>query len=337
MQSLKDIIRKNLIIGIFLWAGATVLIIILNYFSLSYFLKPIKYLYESTKQIAKKNFSNKVPILSKDELGIISKQFNIMSEELATFYNKLKNKVKEATSGLEKANKKLREMDKKKSEFVAIVAHDLRTPITSIMGFADTLTDKEFKLTIQEKEEYLNIIRYESHRLSRLIADFLDISKIEDNRMGLDIKKKNVSELIRKALNSINTKAKGVTLSLESEENFREVYLDADRITQVIQNLIGNALKYSPQNSVIKVLLKQNPSEIRINVIDHGPGIPDEYKEKIFEKFYRGDDDISKKERGSGLGLAIAKSIIEMHGGRIWVEDATPSGSCFIITLPVKD
>lgn len=339
MQSLVEMVHENVITGVIIWVGAIVLILVLNNIFIAIFLKPIRDIHRAAVYMSEKDFSHKIPIGSGDELGQISKQFNIMTEELKSFYGELERKVKEATNELQEANKRLKEMDEKKSEFVAIVAHDLRTPITSIIGFADTIMNKELKLTEQDKEEYLNIIRLESRRLARLIADFLDISKIEDNRLNMDIKKTKIKELIDKTLNSIGTNSKGVALSLESEANLPEVYLDADRITQVLQNLIVNALKYSPQNSVIKVLLKQNPSEMQISVIDQGPGIPDKDREKVFEKFYRGNDDISKHERGSGLGLAISKSIIEMHGGRIWVVDAAPSGSgsCFIFTLPIKD
>ena len=111
--------------------------------------------------------------------------------------------------------------------------------------------------------------------------------------------------------------------------------LDEDRITQVLQNLLSNALKYSPINSIIKIVIKQFAEEIRISVIDQGIGIPDSEKEKVFQKFYRINSDISIKERGTGLGLTIVKFIIELHGGRIWVEDNKPAGSCFIFALPI--
>lgn len=336
MQSLTKAIRKNVITGIIIWLGAIILILILNNIFIAIFLKPIKDIYRAAIHISKKDFSHKISATTGDELGQISKQFNIMTEELKSFYDELEMKVKEATDGLQEANKKLKEVDKRKSDFVAIVAHDLRTPLTSIMGFADTVLNKDLNLSAQEKEEYINIIRTEAQRLGRLISDFLDISKIEEGKMRITIEKANIVELINKTVESIDAKTKGISFSAEIEKDLPEIYFDSDRIRQVLQNIVGNALKYAPKNSEIKVVVKKYQKELQISVIDNGQGIADDKKKTVFEKFSRGNDDVTRKERGTGLGLSIAKSIVEMHGGRIWVENASTNGSCFTFTLPMR-
>ncbi|MFH0948117.1 MAG: ATP-binding protein, partial [Elusimicrobiota bacterium] len=287
--------------------------------------RPIGELVSGTERIATGDLNYKVTVPSKDEIG-----------ELAGSFNKMSCAVQEATNELEESNKKLREIDKRKSEFVAIVSHDLRTPLTSIIGFADTVLNKELKLSEQETREYINIIKTEAHRLGRLISDFLNISEIEEGKLQIKIEKTNISELIGTTKELIDTKTKEIKLSIEIEKNLPDIYLDGDKIRQVLQNIIGNALKYSPVNSELKIIVRKYQKELQICVIDKGPGIADDKKKIIFEKFYRGDDEIAQKERGIGLGLAIAKSIIEMHNGKIWVEDEKPSGSRFIFTLPIK-
>jgi len=226
-------------------------------------------------------------------------------------------------------------MDKRKTEFISIVSHDLKTPLTSIIGFADTLLNKRLNLTEDTKEDFINVIATESRRLSRLISDFLDLTKIEEGIFEPKIEKANIKEIVNRVVEFINTKSKGISIVVESENHFPLMNLDEDRITQVLQNLLSNALKYSPINSIIKIVIKQFAEEIRISVIDQGIGIPDSEKEKVFQKFYRINSDISIKERGTGLGLTIVKFIIELHGGRIWVEDNKPAGSCFIFALPI--
>ncbi|MDD5686723.1 MAG: ATP-binding protein [Elusimicrobia bacterium] len=338
VQSLKNAVHKNLMIGIIVWVTAGIIIIILNFVSLNYFLKPIKLLYEGSVRIANKEFCCRIPVRNEDEIGKISLQFNVMAGELESFYEDLERKVKEATIGLVEANTRLKEINEKKSEFVEIVSHDLRTPLTSILGFADTVLNKNLKLSEKDKDEYVNIIGIEARRLGRLISDFLDISKIEEGRLELNLKKISIEGVIRRTVRSIDTKTYGVGIDVEIEKDLPEIYLDSDRIRQVFQNIIGNALKYSPRDSVIKLTAGKSSNEVRIAIIDHGPGIADDKKKIIFEKFYRVDDDVSRKERGTGLGLSIAKSIVEMHGGKIWVEDNPGfSGSCFIFTLPIKD
>lgn len=237
---------------------------------------------------------------------------------------------------LKNKNLHLQELDKKKSEFVSTVAHDLRTPLTSIMGFADTIAKKNLNLTEEQKETFIGYIQEESRRLSRLISEYLDISNIDEGKFEMNLKKTDLKQVISKTVEMFRSNSKNIRLSAEFPADLPELELDQDRIRQVLQNLIDNAIKYSPTGSSVSVLVKKSSNEILVSVSDEGHGVPDNEKEKIFLKFYRASSAASKEAPGTGLGLTIAKSIVERHKGKIWAEDNSPSGSCFIFTLPVN-
>lgn len=237
---------------------------------------------------------------------------------------------------LKTENLRLQELDRKKTEFISIVAHDLRTPLTSIMGFADTVMKKKLNLTEEQENIYIGYIQEESRRLSRLISNYLDISNIEEGKFDLNIRKTDLGQVIADTVKMFTTNNKDILISSELESDLPGLKLDQDRIKQVLQNLIGNAIKYSPKKSAVSVSVSQSLTEIRISINDQGPGIPDAEKEKIFQKFYRINTGRPRIESGTGLGLAITKSIVERHSGKIWVEDNSPSGSRFIFTLPVN-
>jgi signal transduction histidine kinase len=318
--------------------------------TLNVFLRPLKYLFKATTSIKDRKFDLEIPVFNHDEIGQISEQFNSMSRELDGFYKSLEQKVRDAVDGLRATNQQLKErtgeleklntllkaIDRRKSEFISIVSHDLRTPLTSILGFADTLLNRKLNLADADKEKYLNIIRAEAKRLSRLISDFLDISRIEEGQMSIQVNKNEIVALIHNTVKAIDTGNKNLTITVTSDPECPKTYFDGDRIVQVIQNLLVNAIKYSPDNSAIRIHAGKSGNDMKVSITDIGGGIPDNEKTRIFEKYYRRDDEVSRKERGSGLGLSIAKSIVELHGGRIWVEDAVPSGSTFIFTLPCR-
>jgi len=351
MENIKLALEENAKISMKLLLFSFLTISLIIYIVLTYFLKPLRSLYEASINVVRKNFDCYVPVLTNDEIGKISEQFNIMVKELKSFYKGLEKRVKESTSELHMSNKELqeqtkklmklnlqlKEIDEKKSEFVSVVAHDLRTPLTSILGFAETIMKKELNLSEEQKAKYLIIIQQESRRLGRLISDFLDLSKIEEGRIHLKFKKINISDIIDRSIETFNINNKNINFKFERDNNVAEINVDPDRINQVLQNIISNATKYSPANSTVNIFLKQYYNFIKIGVRDFGTGISDDEKEKVFQKFYRVDNDISRKERGSGLGLTISKAIIELHCGRIWVEDNIPNGCVFLFTIPLRN
>jgi len=350
MARLYSDAREHTLAGLLVWFIAITLIVASMYFALSHYLEPLKDIYTGAQRLAEKNFSYRISVASRDEFGYTAAQFNAMAIELDSFYKELQEKVSSATSELNKANgilaeknlqlealnARLKELDQRKTEVISIVSHDLRTPLTSIIGFADTLLNKDLDFSADERDRYIGIINTEAHRLARLISDFLVVTKIEEGVYRLAKERTDLCGLLSEAAAPLNLAPKELKLRLELPESpiMREV--DRDKLLQVIHNLLGNAIKYSPVGGTLTLALKEADDKVRISVSDTGHGIPDEEKEKVFDKFYRRNDAVARKEFGTGLGLAIAKSIVELHGGKIAVKDS-PSGGCeFFFELPTS-
>jgi signal transduction histidine kinase len=231
-------------------------------------------------------------------------------------------------------NERLRELDRRKTEVISIVSHDLRTPLTSIIGFSDTLLNKELRFSEEDRERYIGIIRGESYRLARLISDFLVITKIEEGVFRILKTPTDLRDLIAETGRTMNLAPKAIKLKLALPDAPVLIEADRDKLLQVLHNLAGNAVKYCPENGTITIALKDTGTAVQVSVADTGPGIPDSEKERVFEKFYRRDDAVARKEAGSGLGLAIAKSIVDLHGGKISLRDAEGGGAEFSFELP---
>jgi len=231
----------------------------------------------------------------------------------------------------------LKRIDKLKDEFLSMVSHELRTPLTSIKAYTETLLYMVEENDIESEKEFLNIINEESERLSRLINDVLDLSKIEAGKMTFIIKEEDLSILINKAVKNMFGFANEKKIKLLgefSEENIK-VYIDNDRMLQVLANLINNAIKFTPEEGTVRVIAKIiDENYVEISVKDNGAGIRDEDKERIFEKFKQSEDILTRQAGGTGLGLPICKNIIEYHGGKLWVESEYGNGSEFKFTIP---
>jgi signal transduction histidine kinase len=241
---------------------------------------------------------------------------------------------------LKMANRRLKTLDRQKTELLNIVTHDLRGPITAIKGFADILLmqkDNPDKISMVY-EDFLNIIRQESIRLNELIDDYLDLSKIESGQMEFKQESVDIKALIIESLGVYKGEAikKGINLKSLFLEDIPIITADEGKIRQVVSNLISNAVKYTPKDGTIIASAVKKIGEIEVFVEDTGEGIPREYHEKIFNKFVQVNAGNKKIIKGTGLGLALAKNIVEHHGGRIWVESEEGKGSKFIFTLPIK-
>jgi len=280
-------------------------------------------------------YSKEADPVSKDETELLTELANDLAYGITTIRLNIANK--QAEKILKNENIRLQELDRMKSEFVSIVSHDLRTPLTSIMGFADTIMRKKLKLTEKQKATFIGYIREESRRLSRLISDYLDLSKIESGKFELNLKNVNIRKVINSTVEMFLANTKKTKLKWEFGPGLPEIKLDKDRITQVLQNLIDNAIKYSPISSTIDIIVKKELNNIIVSVNDEGQGVPDEEKNKVFDRYYRLKNEVTRKEQGTGLGLTISKAIVERHGGKIWVENNSPVGSRFIFTVPLKD
>jgi PAS domain S-box-containing protein len=244
---------------------------------------------------------------------------------------------------LQAANEKLKELDKMKDSFLSTVSHELRTPLTSIKSFAEILlTYDEDKAT---QKEFLTIINQESDRLTKLINDFLDLSKIEAGRMTWDDKEQSLIPIIQNALTITQSlvKERGIIVELNIPENPPVISCDKDRIMQVVTNLLSNSIKFTPKEGKINIGVKEvkaddstgAPDMIVVSVTDNGIGIAPENHGLVFEKFKQIGDTLTDKPKGTGLGLPICKEIVEHYGGKIWVDSELGKGSTFSFSLPI--
>jgi two-component system phosphate regulon sensor histidine kinase PhoR len=223
-------------------------------------------------------------------------------------------------------------------QFISNVSHELRTPLTCIKGYAETLLEG----AMGDRElctRWLQIISDEAQRLERLINDLLDLSMIEAKQVEMRFKPLDTGKLIRDVAAVLHPFAlkNGVKVRVEVADNLPEVKADADRLKQVLLNLVDNAIKYSGPKGRVRIRAEVSGQDISVSVVDSGVGIPEGERDRIFERFYRVEKGRSAKHGGRGLGLAIAKHIIEAHGGSISVKSSLNKGSTFTFTLPTED
>jgi two-component system phosphate regulon sensor histidine kinase PhoR len=231
----------------------------------------------------------------------------------------------------------IRRLEKMRSDFVANVSHELKTPVTSVRGFSETLMSGE--VTDEETtKQFLKIIHDESQRLDRLISDLLNLSKIERQKMPLNLETLNMTALVHEVSVTLQGAIEEKRTRLVLPDPSKDVYLqgDEDRLRQIILNLVGNGINYTAEGGTVTVSLKENVEKVRLIIKDDGIGIPEESLPRIFERFYRVDRARSRHSGGTGLGLAIVKHLIESHHGEIEVESREGEGTTFTVILPKK-
>lgn len=231
------------------------------------------------------------------------------------------------------------EAERAKTEFVSTVSHELRTPMTSIKGYVKLLLMEMAGKLTEEQRHFLSIINANVDRLTNLVNDLLDISRIESGRLAISPRPIQVSEVIEQVVAEMHARAtsRGLTLYSQLPPALPKVVADPDRVAQILTNLMANACNYTPSGGEVCVLAHTNGEEVHISVRDTGIGIAPENLDKIFERFFRADDELVQEVAGTGLGLAIVRSLVEMQGGRIWVESKLGAGSTFTFTLPVAN
>lgn len=235
------------------------------------------------------------------------------------------------------AKARAEQADQLKSQLLSAVSHELRTPLQAIKGYVTTIIDYGERLDAGTVQEFLKIIDAETDRLTELIENLLDMSRIEAGLLHVVKAPVDVNRVIENVKHEMLNRdsAHPVTLALASR--LPPVPADARRIHQVIANLVENAVRYTPAGTPITMTSALEGDHVLIQVIDQGPGIPPEHLDKLFERFYRGAHSQDGDVRGVGLGLSICKGLVEAHGGRIWVESEPGKGSCFAFTLPLQD
>lgn len=254
----------------------------------------------------------------------------------------LERTLREQNIQLLAANAELQRLDQAKSTFISVAAHELRTPLASVAGYIEMLLDGDAGPLNQKQGEYLRIVESSARRLLQLTRDLLDVARLESGRFELVLQPVDLTALVAGVVaeQRPQLEAREQAIELVADAALPLALVDRGRTVQVVANLIGNASKFSPPAAPIRVLLavdEQEPGFLRLTVQDEGPGIPLEEQERLFRPFSRGVSGLEGGQQGSGLGLYIARSLVELHGGRISVRSERGSGSAFSITLPAAE
>ena len=251
----------------------------------------------------------------------------------------LERKVRQRTAELEQANRRLQELDRLKSDFVATVSHELRTPLTSIRSLSESLLDglDNGDVPREIQKQFLTIITQENQRLSRMINQVLDLSKIEAGQMEWRMEPLDLGEVVAHTViaNRALVEGKGIALATESAGEPTPIVADRDKIVQVLTNLLSNAAKFTPADGQVRVRTSLEDGRAVVEVEDSGIGIPPEQMEAVFEKFRQVGDTLTAKPEGTGLGLPISREIVERHGGSLTAHSEPGRGSCFRMALPL--
>ena len=259
-------------------------------------------------------------------------------EEIKQFNIKLKKEIEEATSNLRGANKRLRDLDKIKDEFISITSHELRTPMTAVKSYLWMVLNKSGKNLGKKGTDHLNRAYVSTQRTINLVNDMLDVSRIEGNRFEINKEKIDIVELANECMRELMGRAHERKVKLVvQKKKMQLVFVDHDKIYQVMDNLIGNALKFTPKGGSITVGFASKGKFIAVGVRDTGTGISKADQKRLFKKFGRVESSYTAMAEvgGTGLGLYVSKQIVEMHGGKIWIESEVGKGSTFLFTIPV--
>ncbi len=330
----------------------SVLIIITCFVFARTLTNPVKKLTEGAERISRGDLDTEIDIKTKDEIGTLSDSFNKMvkdlkksRKEIEEYSRGLEEKVKERTSELkkseeklsekvkelEKAQKELETLDKMKSDFLEMAAHELRTPIVAIKTYMGLISDEKIGRVNKKQKEKIGIMSKNIEQLTKIINEMIDVSRIESGK--LDIRKEHIyiPELVKMIAGDVKPMAdeKGQRIVMDMPDSLPNIAVDVDLVSKAFMNLLTNAVKYTPESGGINVKAWDEEENIHVSVQDNGVGILEEDSDKVFDKFYTG-----KSAKGIGLGLAIVKGIIEQHKGKVWAESKIGKGSTFHVLLP---
>jgi two-component system, NtrC family, sensor kinase len=240
-------------------------------------------------------------------------------------------------SEIEEKGRQIEAANRHKSEFLANMSHELRTPLNAIIGFSEVLLDPTLEVSKEEQAQFLTDVLSSGKHLLGLINEVLDLAKIESGTMELQIDTALMQDVVEAVANTMRPLAtkKDIQLQVDSDETLAPFPMDGARVKQVLLNLVGNALKFTPEGGKVWIRTGGKDGFVRVEVGDNGPGIAAEDQERIFLEFQQAGSDAGKPQ-GTGLGLALAKKFINMHGGRIWVDSEIGEGSRFYFTLPTN-
>jgi signal transduction histidine kinase/ActR/RegA family two-component response regulator len=294
---------------------------------------PIRTLKNGSRRIGAGDLSHRIDVNSGDEIEELTKTFNRMADDLQA-------KVEE----IEAANAELRKLDELKSQFISMASHELRTPLIAIQGYVDLLRDGRDGELRAEQKKMLDTVSRNATRLARIVSELLDISRIEENKLVLRKETLSIAEVIKEVAveQKPSLDKRKLVLTLDIQPDIPNVFGDRDRIAQVIINLLGNAIKYTPDGGHIRLNASSNNDYACLSITDNGIGIKEEYMGQLFKRFSTVGDvtkhRTSKEDfmaGGTGLGLSIVEGIVKAHRGQVWVESEYGQGSTFYVTLPI--
>jgi len=266
---------------------------------------PLREMAAATEAMARGEYSRRVTDTSRDEIGGLARSFNRMAAELG-------------------------ETDRVRRDLVANVSHELRTPLTALQATLENIVDG---VATADPDTLLTMLA-QVERLGRLVVQLLDLSRLEAGTVPLERQDFAVAPVLEHAVREQKLHAPGVVIEMNVDEPGLEADGDPERVHQVVANLLENAVRHSPAGGAVEVRARRSPSGVTIEVIDEGPGIPDQEASRVFERFYRADSARASSDGGAGLGLAIARWIVDLHGGEIHPEQREPHGCRMVVTLP---
>ena len=320
-----------------------ILVLLVGGLALAYMIartvaRPLKDLQDGVKAIAAGDLSTRVTISDGVEVTELANEFNSMAGRLKDLYDNLEGKVQERTIELQEANDRLKELDDLKSEFVSMASHELRSPMASMkMGVSTVLREMIGPLN-EDQKLMLGIAERNIDRLTTLTSELLDLTKIEAGQLDILPAEVDLGTLAAEVVEADRPLAEheGVDLVLAAPEEPVMATCDRDRIYQVIQNMVGNALNFTEEGSVTVSVAKETAERARVCIKDTGLGIPEDAIETIFDKWSRAHAETRSEKRGTGLGLAISKGIVEAHGGSVTLQSKAGTGTTVCFTLPLR-
>jgi signal transduction histidine kinase len=347
LDARDDLVRSQQIKFLLVGGLGILVLLALLYLSLNYYMvKPVGRLARIARSVARGDFSKKVEIGSRDELGELGLAVNRMTESLEVQSMQLQGTVEELKQvnrdlqsrkqELQLTNRQLETANRLKSQFLATMSHELRTPLNSIIGFSELLEDETYGSLNPKQKKYVGNIVISSKHLLQLINDVLDLAKVESGT--IEVRREPLSlpdtiALVRSMVEPLATK-KDINLVIEIEPGVETVAADPARLRQILYNLLSNAIKFTPSGGVVSIEAVRHEGDVAISVADTGIGIGEEDQQRIFFEFLQADGAYARKYEGTGLGLALTRKLVELYGGRIWVESAPGKGSRFTFTIP---
>ena len=305
------------------------------------FTRPLAQLTHASVDMSKGNLNQKVNtsyFIFRDEITILSENFNSMAKNLGDLYTSLEEKVEQRTHELAEARDEAVAANKSKSEFVSLVSHELKLPMTSIKGYSDLMLSGATGQLNENQTNFLTTIRNNVNRMATLVSDLADISRIESGNLRLEAREVPVWDVIDEVVTLTRTQViqKNQSVTVDIPKELPKAWCDRNRLAQILTNLLSNANKYTPDGGAIVVQAIREVGSIQVKVQDNGLGMTPEDQANLFSKFFRSADDKVRESPGTGLGLSITKNLVELQGGKIWFESEFRKGTSFYFTIPIS-